>query len=49
MVKVLKYAAVPNQLALLQSHRDLAGKEVQAGAMTVSSVSVQASAGLNAL
>ena len=34
---------------LLQSHPDLAGKEAQAGAMTASSVSEQASAGLNAL
>jgi 2-oxo-4-hydroxy-4-carboxy-5-ureidoimidazoline decarboxylase len=49
MVEVVKYAPVPNQLALLQSHPDLAGKEAQAGAMTASSVSEQASAGLNAL
>lgn len=49
MVNVVKYAPVPNQLALLQSHPDLAGKEAQAGAMTASSVSEQASAGLNAL
>ena len=49
MVGVVKYAPVPNQLALLQSHPDLAGKEAQAGAMTSSSVSEQASAGLNAL
>jgi 2-oxo-4-hydroxy-4-carboxy-5-ureidoimidazoline decarboxylase len=39
----------PRQLALLQSHPDLAGKEAQAGAMTASSVTEQASAGLNAL
>jgi 2-oxo-4-hydroxy-4-carboxy-5-ureidoimidazoline decarboxylase len=49
MVNVVKYAPVPSQLALLQSHPDLAGKEAQAGAMTASSVSEQASAGLNAL
>jgi 2-oxo-4-hydroxy-4-carboxy-5-ureidoimidazoline decarboxylase len=49
MVNVAKYAPAPNQLALLQSHPDLAGKEAQTGAMTASSVSEQASAGLNAL
>jgi 2-oxo-4-hydroxy-4-carboxy-5-ureidoimidazoline decarboxylase len=49
MVNVVKYAPVPSQLSLLQSHPDLAGKEAQAGAMTASSVSEQASAGLNAL
>jgi 2-oxo-4-hydroxy-4-carboxy-5-ureidoimidazoline decarboxylase len=49
MVNVVKYAPVPKQLALLQSHPDLAGREAQAGAMTASSVSEQASAGLNAL
>jgi 2-oxo-4-hydroxy-4-carboxy-5-ureidoimidazoline decarboxylase len=49
MVNVVKYAPLPSQLALLQAHPDLAGKEAQAGAMTSSSVSEQASAGLNAL
>ena len=49
MVNVVKSAPLPSQLALLQSHPDLAGKEAQAGAMTASSVSEQASAGLNAL
>jgi 2-oxo-4-hydroxy-4-carboxy-5-ureidoimidazoline decarboxylase len=49
MVNVVKHSPVPNQLALLQNHPDLAGKEAQAGAMTASSVSEQASAGLNAL
>jgi 2-oxo-4-hydroxy-4-carboxy-5-ureidoimidazoline decarboxylase len=49
MVTVVKYAPLPKQLALLQAHPDLAGKEAQAGAMTASSVSEQASAGLNAL
>jgi 2-oxo-4-hydroxy-4-carboxy-5-ureidoimidazoline decarboxylase len=49
MVAVAKYAPLPKQLALLQAHPDLAGKEAQAGAMTASSVAEQASAGLNAL
>jgi len=49
MVGVAKYAPAAMQLALLQSHPDLAGKEAQAGTMTASSVSEQASAGLNAL
>jgi 2-oxo-4-hydroxy-4-carboxy-5-ureidoimidazoline decarboxylase len=49
MVDVVKDAPLPSQLALLQAHPDLAGKEAQAGAMTTSSVSEQASAGLNAL
>jgi 2-oxo-4-hydroxy-4-carboxy-5-ureidoimidazoline decarboxylase len=49
MVEVAKFAPAPRQLALLQAHPDLAGKEAQAGAMTASSVTEQASAGLNAL
>jgi 2-oxo-4-hydroxy-4-carboxy-5-ureidoimidazoline decarboxylase len=49
MVAVVKHAAAAKQLALLQSHPDLAGKEAQAGTMTASSVAEQASAGLNAL
>jgi 2-oxo-4-hydroxy-4-carboxy-5-ureidoimidazoline decarboxylase len=49
MVAVAKNAPAAMQLALLQSHPDLAGKEAQAGTMTASSVSEQASAGLNAL
>jgi 2-oxo-4-hydroxy-4-carboxy-5-ureidoimidazoline decarboxylase len=49
MVNVVKYAPLPSQLTLLQNHPDLAGKEAQAGAMTASSVTEQASAGLNAL
>jgi len=49
MVAVAKNAPAAMQLALLQSHPDLAGKEAQAGAMTASSVAEQASAGLNAL
>jgi 2-oxo-4-hydroxy-4-carboxy-5-ureidoimidazoline decarboxylase len=49
MVSVVKSAPTPRQLALLQSHPDLAGKEARAGAMTASSASEQASAGLDAL
>lgn len=49
MVDVARTAPAPVQLALLQSHPDLAGKEAQAGAMTASSVAEQASAGLSAL
>src|ERR1700759_4683248 len=39
MVDVAKDAPAPVQLALLQAHPDLAGKEAQAGTMTASSVS----------
>jgi 2-oxo-4-hydroxy-4-carboxy-5-ureidoimidazoline decarboxylase len=49
MVAVAKNAPAAKQLALLQSHPDLAGKEAQAGTMTASSAAEQASAGLNAL
>ena len=49
MVTVAKYAPAAMQLALLQSHPDLAGKEAEAGTMTASSAAEQASAGLNAL
>jgi 2-oxo-4-hydroxy-4-carboxy-5-ureidoimidazoline decarboxylase len=49
MVAVAKNATAERQLALLQSHPDLAGKEAQAGTMTASSVAEQASAGLNTL
>jgi 2-oxo-4-hydroxy-4-carboxy-5-ureidoimidazoline decarboxylase len=49
MVAVTKSAPASQQLALLQSHPDLAGKEAQAGTMTASSVAEQASAGLNSL
>jgi 2-oxo-4-hydroxy-4-carboxy-5-ureidoimidazoline decarboxylase len=49
MVAAAKYAPAAMQLALLQSHPDLAGKEAEAGTMTASSVAEQASAGLNAL
>jgi 2-oxo-4-hydroxy-4-carboxy-5-ureidoimidazoline decarboxylase len=49
MVGIARFATAARQLALLQSHPDLAGKEAQAGAMTASSVTEQAIAGLNAL
>ncbi len=49
LVAVAKNAPATQQLALLQSHPDLAGKEAQAGTMTASSVAEQASAGLNSL
>ena len=49
MVSVAKNAPAAQQLALLQSHPDLAGREAQAGTMTAASVAEQASAGLNAL
>jgi 2-oxo-4-hydroxy-4-carboxy-5-ureidoimidazoline decarboxylase len=49
MVTVAKNAPAAMQLALLQSHPDLAGREAQTGTMTASSVAEQASAGLNAL
>jgi 2-oxo-4-hydroxy-4-carboxy-5-ureidoimidazoline decarboxylase len=49
MVAVVRYANIDQQLALLRSHPDLAGKEAQAGTMTTSSVAEQASAGLDAL
>jgi 2-oxo-4-hydroxy-4-carboxy-5-ureidoimidazoline decarboxylase len=49
MVAVAKTAPATRQLALLQAHPDLAGKEAQAGTMTASSVAEQASAGLNTL
>jgi 2-oxo-4-hydroxy-4-carboxy-5-ureidoimidazoline decarboxylase len=49
MVTEAKTAPAAQQLALLQAHPDLAGKEAQAGTMTASSVAEQASAGLNTL
>ena len=49
MVAVAKEAPATKQLALLQSHPDLAGKEAKAGTMTAASVAEQASAGLNTL
>lgn len=49
MVEAAKTAPAPKQLALLQAHPDLAGKEAQTGSLTASSTTEQASAGLNAL
>jgi 2-oxo-4-hydroxy-4-carboxy-5-ureidoimidazoline decarboxylase len=49
MVDAAAHAPLSDQLALLRSHPDLAGKEAVAGVMTQSSVAEQASAGLNAL
>jgi 2-oxo-4-hydroxy-4-carboxy-5-ureidoimidazoline decarboxylase len=49
LVAVAKHAPAAMQLALLQSHPDLAGREAQTATMTASSVAEQASAGLNAL
>jgi OHCU decarboxylase len=49
MIGVVKTAPATQQLALLQAHPDLAGKEAQAGTMTASSVAEQAGAGLNTL
>ena len=49
MVAVAREAPATKQLALLQSHPDLAGKEAKAGTMTAASVAEQASAGLDAL
>lgn len=49
MVAVARTAPAPKQIALLQAHPDLAGKEAQAGSLTASSTTEQASAGLNAL
>jgi 2-oxo-4-hydroxy-4-carboxy-5-ureidoimidazoline decarboxylase len=49
MVAVVQYAPLPRQLVLLQAHPDLAGSDAQADAMTASSTSEQAGAGLHAL
>jgi 2-oxo-4-hydroxy-4-carboxy-5-ureidoimidazoline decarboxylase len=49
MVNAVKRAPRERQLALLNAHPELAGKEAQAGALTSSSTAEQASAGLNAL
>ncbi|HYD58718.1 MAG TPA: 2-oxo-4-hydroxy-4-carboxy-5-ureidoimidazoline decarboxylase [Noviherbaspirillum sp.] len=49
MFNVVRRAPRMQIEALLSVHPDLAGKEAQAGSMTVSSVSEQSSAGLNAL
>lgn len=49
MVNTVKRASRARQLALLKAHPELAGKEAQAGALTSSSTTEQASVGLNAL
>ncbi len=49
MVDAVRRAPRERQLALLNAHPELAGKEAQAGALTSSSTAEQASAGLNAL
>lgn len=49
MTQVVKDAPRDKQLALLNAHPDLAGKEAQEGTMTDASVAEQAGAGLNAL
>ena len=49
MVNAVKRAPRERQLALLNAHPELAGKEAQAGALTSSSTAEQASVGLNAL
>jgi 2-oxo-4-hydroxy-4-carboxy-5-ureidoimidazoline decarboxylase len=49
MVHAVKSATREQQLALLNAHPDLAGKEAQAGTMTDSSKQEQSGAGLNAL
>jgi len=49
MVNAVKQAPRESQLALLNAHPELAGKEAQAGALTSSSTAEQASAGLSAL
>ncbi len=49
MVSTVKRAPRERQLALLNAHPELAGKEAQAGALTSSSTAEQASAGLSAL
>ncbi|HSF48406.1 MAG TPA: 2-oxo-4-hydroxy-4-carboxy-5-ureidoimidazoline decarboxylase [Burkholderiales bacterium] len=49
MTQVVKDAPREKQLALLNAHPDLAGREAQEGTMTDASVAEQAGAGLNAL
>ncbi|HTS52518.1 MAG TPA: 2-oxo-4-hydroxy-4-carboxy-5-ureidoimidazoline decarboxylase [Burkholderiales bacterium] len=49
MVDAVRKAPRQQQLALLNAHPELAGREAQAGALTTSSTAEQASAGLNAL
>jgi 2-oxo-4-hydroxy-4-carboxy-5-ureidoimidazoline decarboxylase len=49
MVRAVEAATGDEKVALLRAHPDLAGKEAQEGTMTDSSVSEQASAGLDRL
>jgi 2-oxo-4-hydroxy-4-carboxy-5-ureidoimidazoline decarboxylase len=49
MYAVIANAPRDDQVAFLNQHPELAGKEAQAGTMTANSVAEQASAGLNAL
>lgn len=49
MFDVIKGASKQQQIAFLNNHPELAGKEAQAGQMTTDSVAEQASAGLNSL
>ena len=49
MVSAVERAPRARQLALLNAHPELAGKETQAGALTSNSTAEQASAGLSAL
>jgi 2-oxo-4-hydroxy-4-carboxy-5-ureidoimidazoline decarboxylase len=49
MFDVIKAAPKKDQIAFLNNHPELAGKEAQAGQMTSDSVAEQASAGLNSL
>jgi 2-oxo-4-hydroxy-4-carboxy-5-ureidoimidazoline decarboxylase len=49
MVDAVREAPRQRQLALLNAHPELAGKEAQTGALTIRSTAEQASVGLNAL
>jgi 2-oxo-4-hydroxy-4-carboxy-5-ureidoimidazoline decarboxylase len=49
MVDVVKCASIEEQLALLNAHPELAGKEASAGTLTADSSVEQAAAGLNSL
>jgi 2-oxo-4-hydroxy-4-carboxy-5-ureidoimidazoline decarboxylase len=49
LVATVQSASETEQLALLNAHPELAGKEASAGALTAASMAEQASAGLNAM
>jgi 2-oxo-4-hydroxy-4-carboxy-5-ureidoimidazoline decarboxylase len=49
MVAVVAGASHAEQIALLNAHPELAGREARAGTLTITSTSEQASAGLDAL